>query len=108
MLKRYQVLLEDWMADHVKDVAGRYDLSFSEMIRCLLSMKIIELVEDNCPRYKSNIDKRNMERYIKIGNLEKMNREHFHKALSKVYFETQKAIEQFYKQDSRKAKEEQS
>ncbi|MBN3038153.1 MAG: hypothetical protein JW869_01890 [Candidatus Omnitrophica bacterium] len=106
MLKRYQVLLEHWMADHVKDMAERYDMSFSEMLRCVLSIKIIELVEINCPKYKSNVNKKNLENSVKLGNLDKMDREKFHRALSKVYFETQKAIEYFYEQECKKAKKE--
>ena len=95
MLKRYQVLLEDWMVDHIKDMAGRYDMSFSEMLRVLLSAHTLELIELTT-RYKSKIDWKRHEKFVKAGNLDHMERSEFHKALSKLYFETQKAIENFY------------
>ncbi len=36
MLKRYQVLLPDWLEDYVKLLADKYDLSFSEIIRTII------------------------------------------------------------------------
>ena len=37
MLKRHQVLLTDWQTEHLKLIARQNDLSFSELIRVVLS-----------------------------------------------------------------------
>ncbi|MFH1045340.1 MAG: hypothetical protein V1727_00060 [Candidatus Omnitrophota bacterium] len=98
MLKRYQVLLEDWVADHIKDIAESYDLSFSEMLRCLLSTHIIELIEIRT-KYKSNVNWEKHRQFVKAKGVAEMDSAQFHKALSKLYFETQKAIEYFYEHE---------
>ena len=41
MLKRYQVLLPDWLEDNIKEIAEIFDLSFSEIIRLELCFAIL-------------------------------------------------------------------
>lgn len=41
MLKRYQVLLPDWMEEYIKYLVDKYDLSFSEVIRGEICIAIL-------------------------------------------------------------------
>ena len=54
MLKRYQVLLPDWMGDNIKYYIDIYGLSFSEGIRAELCSAIIATVQLQFPEYKSD------------------------------------------------------
>ena len=40
MMKRYQVLLPEWMEDYLKIAVDRYDFTFSEVIRAMISMAL--------------------------------------------------------------------
>lgn len=52
MLKRYQVLLPDWLEEHVKFLADKYDLSFSEIIRGEICFSTLSAVMHLFPEYK--------------------------------------------------------
>lgn len=55
MLKRYQVLLPDWMEDYIKFLVERHDVSFSEIIRAELCFSFLNTIIKLCPEYKSGI-----------------------------------------------------
>ena len=98
MLKRYQVLLEDWQADHYKLVAQKYDVSFSEMIRMALCIDIMHATRIAFPKHKWSVDFKLLEDAIKNRNIiETEGSEKFHVFLSKIYFETRKATEVWHK-----------
>ncbi|UCC95410.1 MAG: hypothetical protein JSW40_01330 [Candidatus Omnitrophota bacterium] len=94
MLKRYQVLIDDWQADHYKSIAAKYDVSFSEMIRMALCIDIMYATRVVFPQYKWSVDMRMLEKAIKkhdiVGTI---GIEKFHSFLSKLYFEVRKATE---------------
>ena len=94
MLKRYQILLEDWMADHYKLIADKYDVSFSEMVRMALCVDILSATRVTFPKYKPKIDDKKMEEAVKRGDIiDTIGAEKFHSFLSNIYFETRKATE---------------
>ncbi|MFC1666587.1 hypothetical protein ACFL0P_01775 [Candidatus Omnitrophota bacterium] len=94
MLKRHQVLLSDWQADHYKLVAIKYDVSFSEMLRMALCIDIMFATHRVFPSHKWSVDMKKLDSMLKKENiLESMGREKFHQFLSKLYFETRKATE---------------
>jgi len=94
MLKRYQVLINDWLVEHLKLVAERYDISFSEVIRVLLCLKILELINMRYPKCKSKIKNSEIANIVnKRANVKDFDTDELHKFLSNVYFETRKAIE---------------
>ena len=104
MLKRYQVLLNGWLGDHLKAIAEKHDLSFSEVIRLGLCLMAGECISKTYPQYKfpdlkAKLHEFNRERDKKS----KVNPEEFHRFLSKVYFETRKAIE-FWETEEKKKK----
>ena len=104
MLKRYQVLLDDWLAGHINTMCERYDTSFSEQLRIALCRKYLDLIPLMYPQYKNYVDLEDEKRIVKKGNYEDIGREGLHMRLSKMYFETQKAIEFANAQEAKKSK----
>ncbi|MFC1577141.1 hypothetical protein ACFL42_01335 [Candidatus Omnitrophota bacterium] len=94
MLKRYQVLLSDWMAEHYKLVSKKYDVSFSEMIRMALCVDIMNASRITFPRHRWKVNGKLMKNVIKKKDIvDTMGVEKFHKFLSEIYFEARKATE---------------
>jgi hypothetical protein len=94
MLKRTQVLLEDWQVEHYKSTAAKYDVSFSEMIRMALCLDIITATRMAFPKYKFKFDVNKLENVVKKQKIvQAMGIEQFHSFLSKLYFETRKATD---------------
>jgi hypothetical protein len=93
MLLRQQVLIEDWLVDYLKFLAGKYDLSFSEVIRIALCAQFAEMVNLNFPDIKADIDKKKFLKLLKDCEKDKQSCEELHRFISKVYFEARKAIE---------------
>ena len=93
MLKRHQVLLDDWQETFVRHLSEEFDFSFSEVVRILISEAILNIMFSLRP--KSNKDFT----YDDLTNLKKKvlnpnsSAEDRHKVLSKVYFEARKAAE---------------
>ena len=93
MLKRYQVLLPDWLGDYIKSLVDLYDLSFSEIIRAEICMSILSSTSYLYPKYKPGIMSKEIYKLMKEEAQNNMEREDMHRMLSKIYFETRKAIE---------------
>jgi hypothetical protein len=89
MLKRFQVLLEDWQEEYLRLLTDVYDISFSEACRFLFSLGTLNAVEKAFPEYKYRITKEEVKQFIDP----KTSQEDRHKLISKLYFETRKAIE---------------
>lgn len=102
MLKRYQVLLPDWLEDYIKHLSDKYDLSFSEVIRVEICIAIISTISKLYPDYKLGITPEDILNMIKEDVQENMEREKEHRILSKIYFETRKAIEHKFYQGKKK------
>jgi hypothetical protein len=100
MLKRYQVLLPDWMEDYIKFLVERYDLSFSEIIRAQLCFSFLNTIIKLCPEYKPGITTENIVASVRLDVRDDLKREDLHKLFSKMYFETRKAVE--YRLDKEK------
>ncbi|MBN3039201.1 MAG: hypothetical protein JW869_07300 [Candidatus Omnitrophica bacterium] len=103
MLKRYQILLDDWLVSEAKKMAQRYRMSFSEIVRAALCSKYLDCVYLMYPNYDNKIDQDELKKVLKSRSFEKMGREEFQKRLSKLYFEAQKAIEFVNKQEARQS-----
>ena len=94
MLKRYQVLLTEWQAEHYRNIAKKYDVSFSEMIRMALCIDIMFATKATFPKYKWSVNmKRLHEAMEKEDILQSMGTEKFQDFLAKIYFEARKATE---------------
>lgn len=93
MLKRYQVLLPDWLEDYIKFMVDRYDLSFSEVIRVELCIAILNMVPRLFPELKPEIRGEDIAELVKKNLKVEMEQEETHRLMSKIYFEARKAVE---------------
>ena len=93
MLKRYQVLLPDWLEDYLKWGVKQYGLSFSEIIRLEICFSVLAMIEELHPEYKPNLSMKDILSTAKSFNKSKLKKEDINRFASNVYFETRKAIE---------------
>jgi len=93
VLKRYQVLLPEWLEENIGYIADEYDLSFSEIVRGQICFATLTALMHLYPEYKAGITTEEMLERFKNQNQDKLEREDLHRILSKIYFETRKAIE---------------
>jgi hypothetical protein len=98
MLKRYQVLLPDWLEEYIKLAAKRLDLSFSEIIRAMVCSTTIANVSLLFPEYKPEMTLEDFLRKMNESPNLEIETEELHRLLSKLYFETRKAVEYRFKQ----------
>lgn len=99
MLTRHQVLLEEWLVAHLKDISVKYDISFSEAIRIALCLQIPKLIEVAYPKCCTISADREMVKTIKAVNARELNVESKHKVISRIYYEARKAIELWTKEE---------
>ena len=93
MLKRHQVLLEDWQVEYIQVLSDVYDVSLSEALRVVLSIGTLSIVDILSPEYKSGLTKEEIGKKIKKGGLSTTSNEEKHKDISRLYFEARKATE---------------
>lgn len=93
MLKRYQVLLPDWLEDYHKFLVNKYDLSFSEVLRIALCIEVITMVPLLHSGCKPEIDAEKISKLIKEKLDKKMDPDELHRYMSKIYFEARKTVE---------------
>jgi hypothetical protein len=93
VLKRYQVLLPDWLGEYVEYLVNTYDLSFSEMIRAEICYSILAGIGSIYPDYKLSITAQEISKLAKNNIHPKVNKAEMHRILSKMYFETRKVVE---------------
>ena len=101
MLKRFQVLLPDWLEDYVRYLTSKYDLSFSEVIRAEVCCAILTSVASLFPGYKPGLTVDDIFQKIKDDKLYESTREDIHRLLSSLYFEARKAAEFRLKQEKK-------
>lgn len=107
MLKRNQVLLNDWLVDIIKEMAEKYDLSFSETIRIFVCLQLGKMINYAHPGYDFSEVIKKTEKIVEAknrGNAYTM--EELHNAISQLYFETRKAAEYWYEQEAKARKAE--
>lgn len=93
MLKRQQVLLEDWLVDYIKHLSALYDLSFSEIIRISLCLECLDITSHLYPQFKLPMSKGEIIKIIKKAVKGAKGSEESHKFISTLYFEARKAAE---------------
>jgi len=93
MLKRYQVLIEEWIEDYIKLVAEKYDLSSSAVIRIHMALGIMFVRTVVYPEYKINIRKEEFQEFSKKAAKGEFPEAAGHQLMSKILFETRKIVE---------------
>ena len=93
MLKRYQVLIDDWMEDYIKLVAEKYDISTSAAIRVHLGFAILYVIETLYPGYKSNLASKELRELANKAAKGELEGAEGLQKMSKILFEARKAVE---------------
>jgi hypothetical protein len=93
MLKRCQILLENWQVEYIKLVCQKYDQSFSEVVRIIICDGLLCLLPLISPEYKSGIDLKLLAKMTKEAGDPTISEEEKHKLISRLYFETRKLTE---------------
>lgn len=98
-MKKYQVFIPEWLDDYIKRVAENYDLSISEVLRLELCFGALCTVTSLYPEYKAEISVNDFIENIKRHRKVEIEREDVLRLLSRIYFETRKAIDYRYKKE---------
>ena len=93
MLKRYQVLLSDWIEDYIKIVAEKYDVSTSAVIRVHMALAIIFVINTLHPEYSTDLKDKEFQELSKKAAKGELNEADAHRVMSKILFEARKAVE---------------
>ena len=93
MLKRYQVLLPDWLENYFRIGVDAYGYSFSEIIRLQICFAVLAQIPAIHPEYKPNINLQDILIAINQATKENADKKTYDRLVSKIYFETRKAIE---------------
>jgi hypothetical protein len=93
MLKRHQVLLTEWQTEYVKNVAERFDQSFSEALRIFLSGSCLWIIPLLHPEFTRAIKEKELVEMIHRSNNPKTPKETRNKYKSKLHYEARKAVE---------------
>ncbi len=104
MLKRHQVLLTDWQIEHARFLSEKYDMSFSEAVRLLMSLAMIQTARELYPKFEPKTGIKTMVSLMTSAPEEKIRQELVHKYLSEVYFDARKASELRLSQDKKDAR----
>jgi hypothetical protein len=103
MLKRNQVLLNDWIVNHIKATAKKYDISFSEVVRLLVCLQACAHIKMRYPEYNYKINSSDIANLIKATNEKgNLDPENIHKFISDIYFESRKAMEFWANKETQK------
>ena len=93
MLKRYQVLINDWMEDYIKLIAEKYDISTSAVLRVHLGFAILHIIKTLYPGYKSNLSDKELRELAKKAAKGELENPEGSQMMSKILFEARKAVE---------------
>lgn len=93
MLKRYQVLLPDWLEDYIKIGVETHGFSFSELIRLQLCFSILTQIPSLHPEYTPGVTMKDILGAINQATTENVDKKTYDRFVSQIYFETRKAIE---------------
>ena len=93
MFKRYQVLLPDWLEDYIKVGVKSYGFSFSELIRLEVCLSILAQIPAIHPEYKPSLNIKDILISINQASAGRFDKKEIDRFVSKIYFETRKAIE---------------
>ena len=104
MLKRYQILLDEWIADFAKTRSDRFDMSFSENVRLALCIYYGTMISELYPdfKFKYTLDKVTPVIHKYSGTEE--SEEKKHKLISEIYYEARKAMEYYTHQQAKGAR----
>ena len=92
MAKKFQVVLPDWLEDYLVHLVNRYELNVSEVIRLQICFAILCMSEKIYPDLELDISPQDLSSMPGL-KAEEIDREELLRTLSRIYFETRKAVE---------------
>ena len=105
MLKKYQVLLPDWLEEHVKYLAMKYDLSFSEIIRGEICYTTLSAIMHRHPEYTPKLSPDKIMELFQEHEYADSEETEVYRIMTDMYFETRKALEYWKEKKSDKKDE---
>jgi len=93
MLEKFQVMLPGWLSDYIQFITDKYDIGFSETIRIDLCFAILCTIHKIYPEYKSDLSLGELEKILKKITHEPIEKKELDNIISRIYFETRKAVE---------------
>ena len=97
MLKRKQILLPDWLDDYIKEISSAYNVSYSEVVRVMLSFSFGQVAAKLYPQYEFSIDVDRMIASSREHNNGEVNVEDNRKLRADIYYEAKKIIDDHIK-----------
>jgi hypothetical protein len=99
MVEKFQVLLPEWLADYVHYLADTYDMKISEVIRMQVSAAALFTAMRLYPEFDVDFEVDQLINAL-AKHSKKHDREQVERLVSKLLFETRKAVE--YRMDKEK------
>jgi hypothetical protein len=96
MLKRYQVLLNDWQEKYVALLSRRYDLSVSSVLRLHISLAILYSVNDVYPGPKPDLNPEELQELANKAAKNELKDEEIDQLAAKIHLEARKAVERVF------------
>jgi len=93
MSKKYQVILPNWLADYIEIISEAYELTISEVLRLEICFGILAATQQFFPEYEQKAPLAEIFKQHQDIKPKDIDREQFHKNISKIFFETRKAVE---------------
>ncbi|HOX54229.1 MAG: hypothetical protein PHI86_00555 [Candidatus Omnitrophica bacterium] len=93
MLKRNQILLQDWQEEYLKFASQNYDISISEAARILINVGAISCICALFPKYKPKVSTKTIAEHSRQLERGKLSEQKFYKMISTIAFEARKATE---------------
>jgi hypothetical protein len=93
VLKRYQVLLPDWLEEYIHWGVEKYELSFSELIRLEICLSILLRTTYLYPDYELHITVEEILSTVANYPQQELSKDQIDHLTSKIYFEARKAVE---------------
>ena len=92
MVEKFQVLLPEWLADYVHYLADTYDMKISEVIRMQVSAAAMFMAARLHPEFETDFE---IDQLINTmtAHARKHDKEKVERIVSKLLFETRKAVE---------------
>ncbi len=106
MPKKFQVILPDWLTDYIEIISEEYELNISDVLRLEISLGILSATQQFFPEYKQKASLAELFKKSQDIKPKDVDRAQFHKNISKILFETRKAVE-FRMEKLKKLQEEQ-
>jgi hypothetical protein len=93
MLKRNQILLQDWQEEYIKFVSKTYDVSISEAVRTIINITAVVLLKELFPKYKPKISIKDIAKAFTKVQSGEICEEKFYLMMSDLYYEARKIME---------------